>query len=208
MTRAEAIRSYEFGGFRLDPSRRLLFGRDGEAIALKPKVFDTLLHFVEHAGQLVNKEELMRAVWGDVVVEENSLNQHVSALRHVFDETPGENRFIVTIPGRGYRFVATVRGLAPGPGESDGACNGGPRAGEWWPQQALELARNGAPKEPFYLTGQAGGKTFSIHAQGERVFLTRAGEPRQEIDESGPVSHRHARILIGSCAAQLKSSSG
>ncbi len=53
-------------------------------------------------------------------------------------------------------------------------------------KNALELARNGAPKEPFYLTGQAGGRSFAVHAQGERVYLTRDGEPRQEIDLSAP----------------------
>ncbi len=53
-------------------------------------------------------------------------------------------------------------------------------------KNALELARNGAPKEPFCLTGQAGGRSFAVHAQGERVYLTRDGEPRQEIDLNAP----------------------
>jgi DNA-binding winged helix-turn-helix (wHTH) protein len=86
----------------------LLFGADGQAIPLKPKVFDTLLYFVEHAGELLDKFALMRAVWGNVIVEENSLNQNISALRQAFGEKPGENRFIVTVPGRGYSFVSTL----------------------------------------------------------------------------------------------------
>ena len=114
----EGARLFEFGGFRLDPARRLLVGRGGEPILLKPKVFDTLLYLVEHTGQLLDKAVLMKGVWGDVIVEENSLNQHISLLRRVFGESPGDNSFIVTVPGRGYRFVATVRTLTPAPKES------------------------------------------------------------------------------------------
>jgi DNA-binding winged helix-turn-helix (wHTH) protein/Tol biopolymer transport system component len=108
MTQLETTLVYDFGGFRLDPRRRLLSGADGELISLKPKVFDTLLYFVEHAGELLDKRVLMQALWGDVIVEENSLNQLISTLRRVLGENPGENRFIVTVPGRGYRFVANV----------------------------------------------------------------------------------------------------
>ena len=66
--------AYEFGEFRVDATQRLLRSRvDGEPIALTPKVFETLLYLVEHAGQLVEKATLMRAVWPNVVVEENNL---------------------------------------------------------------------------------------------------------------------------------------
>lgn len=104
----DPIVSYEFGEFRLDASRRLLLGTNGERVALKPKVFDTLLHFVRNQGQLLEKSALIQAVWQNVVVDENGLNQHVSTLRRVLGERPGENRFIATIPGRGYCFVAEV----------------------------------------------------------------------------------------------------
>ena len=100
---------FAFEGFCLDPTRQLLLGPDGRPVPLKPKVFDTLAVLVRHPGELLDKGALMRAVWGDIVVEENSLNQHISALRQVFGETPGENRFIMTVPGRGYRFVAAVQ---------------------------------------------------------------------------------------------------
>jgi DNA-binding winged helix-turn-helix (wHTH) protein/TolB-like protein/tetratricopeptide (TPR) repeat protein len=99
---------YEFDGYRLDARKRLLT-LDGESIALMPKAFETLLFFVKHAGQTIEKDEILRAVWPDTVVEENNLTQNVSALRRVFGEKPGEHRYIVTIPGRGYRFVANVR---------------------------------------------------------------------------------------------------
>jgi TolB-like protein/DNA-binding winged helix-turn-helix (wHTH) protein len=108
---------YRFSGFSVDPVRRLLFGPDGQPIAIKPRVFDTLLYLVEHRGELLEKQALLDAIWPNVVVEENNLNQAISTLRRVFGETRGENSFIVTEPGRGYRFVApveTVAGGAPG----------------------------------------------------------------------------------------------
>jgi DNA-binding winged helix-turn-helix (wHTH) protein len=100
---------YEFGGYRLDPQRRVLLGRDDSLVRLKPKAFDTLLYLVERAGEVLDKSTLLAGVWPNVVVEENNLNKNVSELRRVFGETPGEHRFIVTEPGRGYRFVADVR---------------------------------------------------------------------------------------------------
>ena len=103
--------AYRFNGFRVDPVRRLLFGADGEPIPLKPKVFDTLLYLVERPGELVDKQALLEAVWPHVVVEENNLNKAISTLRQVFGETRDEHRFIVTEPGRGYRFVASVEAV-------------------------------------------------------------------------------------------------
>jgi TolB-like protein len=101
---------YEFNDFRLDPQQRLLLTRaGGRPIPLAPKVFETLLYFVERRGELLDKPTLMKAIWPNIVVEENSLNQNISALRRALGESPGEHRFIVTEPGRGYRFVADVR---------------------------------------------------------------------------------------------------
>ena len=79
---------YEFGDFRVDTVKRLLLGRDGEAIPLTPKVFDALLYLLEHQGAVLDKDELMRALWPHTVVEENNLNQSISALRRVRRE-PG-----------------------------------------------------------------------------------------------------------------------
>ena len=106
---------FEFGEFRLEsPTRRLL--RAGEPVALTPKVFDTLLYLVEHRGTTLTKDELLTALWPDVVVEENNLGQNISKLRSVLGETRGENRYIATIPGHGYRFVAPVTVIT---GEAD-----------------------------------------------------------------------------------------
>src|SRR5437764_1931083 len=100
---------YEFGDFRLDTSKRLLLRGRGEVVPLTPKVFDTLLYLVERGGAVVDKDELMRVIWPDTVVEENNLNQNSSALRPALGESRGEHRYILTVPGRGYRFVADVK---------------------------------------------------------------------------------------------------
>ena len=98
----------EFGSFRIDPaSRRLL--RDAEVVPIKSKVFDTLLLLVESAGRVVTKDQLMQAIWPDTVVEENNLTQNIYTLRKVLGERPDEHRYIVTVPGQGYRFVADLR---------------------------------------------------------------------------------------------------
>ena len=100
---------YEFGDFRVDAAKRLLRDRHGETIPLMPKAFDTLLYLVEHNGKVIEKAELMSAIWADTIVEENNLTQNISILRRVLGEKHGENRFIATVPGHGYKFVAEVR---------------------------------------------------------------------------------------------------
>ncbi len=97
--------SYEFGRFRLKVAERLLL-RDGELIPLTPKVFDILVTLVEHGGQVVSKDELMKRVWPNTFVEEGNLTQNISLLRKALGETPGGAQFIETVPRRGYRFVA------------------------------------------------------------------------------------------------------
>jgi len=108
---------YEFGDFRFHaPQRRLTSRSDGRPIELNPKAIDTLHFLLQHPGELLDKSTLIAAVWPNVVVEENNLNQVVSALRRALGDGSGGRRFIVTVPGRGYQFVASVRevrGVAP-----------------------------------------------------------------------------------------------
>jgi TolB-like protein len=103
--------AYEFGDFRLDPVERVL-SRHGIPVPLTPRVFDTLLYFVRHHGRVLEKDELMREIWPDAIVEDNNLTQNVSTLRQALGERGAGRRYIVTIPGRGYRFAAHVRGPA------------------------------------------------------------------------------------------------
>jgi TolB-like protein/DNA-binding winged helix-turn-helix (wHTH) protein/tetratricopeptide (TPR) repeat protein len=101
---------YEFGDFELDAQRRVLTSRaDGQQQQVTGRVFDTLLYLVERPGQLLDKRALMEALWPNVVVEEGNLTQTIHTLRKVLGERPGEHRYIVTIAGRGYRFVADVK---------------------------------------------------------------------------------------------------
>lgn len=101
---------YEFGDFELDAQRRVLVSRaDGQQVDIIGRVLEALVYFVERPGQLVDKKALIEALWPHVVVEEGNLTQTIHTLRRVLGEKPGEHRYIATVPGRGYRFVADVR---------------------------------------------------------------------------------------------------
>jgi TolB-like protein len=121
---------YQVGEFHIDTRRRLLLSaREGTPIPLAHKVFEALLYLVEHRGELLEKATLMNALWPDAVVEENNLNQVITTLRRVLGERRGEHRFIVTVPGQGYRFVANVeiRSAMPETPETPSASTAGTR---------------------------------------------------------------------------------
>ncbi|HTT33969.1 MAG TPA: tetratricopeptide repeat protein [Methylomirabilota bacterium] len=104
-------RQYWFGEFRLDADQRALFRKD-ELVSLTPKALETLLFLVERHGRIVDKKELMEAVWPDTFVEEVSLARNVSVLRKILSENEEGQSYIETIPKRGYRFVAPMRNEA------------------------------------------------------------------------------------------------
>ena len=99
---------YQFGPFRLDPIKRRLM-RAEEVLRLTPKAFDLLVVLVEEQGRTVEKDELLERVWAGTIVEENNLNQNITALRKLLGDSRQESQYIATIPGVGYRFVAEVR---------------------------------------------------------------------------------------------------
>ena len=101
---SRANRLYEFGPFRLDMNERVLL-RDGQVAPLTPKAFDTLVVLVQNNGHVLEKEELLKAVWPDTFVEEATLAQNIFTLRKVLGKEPS---YIETIPKRGYRFTANV----------------------------------------------------------------------------------------------------
>ena len=115
---------YQFGPFSLDPVKRRLL-RDGEVVKLTPKAFETLVALVEQRGRTIEKDELLKKVWAGTVVEENNLNQSITALRKSLGDSRQESQYIATIPGVGYRFVADVQlveeshGAEPEPIKSD-----------------------------------------------------------------------------------------
>ncbi len=102
---------YEFGQYRLDTGEHLLL-REGQRVSLPPKAFETLVALVERRGRLVEKEELMQAVWPNSFVEEASLTHNVWTLRKTLGSEPGGQSFIETVPKRGYRFTARVLELS------------------------------------------------------------------------------------------------
>jgi DNA-binding winged helix-turn-helix (wHTH) protein/Tol biopolymer transport system component len=103
---------YEFRGFRLDTTLQVLVSPAGDPIPLPSRAFDALRYLVERAGELVDKGALMKAVWPKSIVEENNLSQCILTLRRALGETAGERRFILTVPGRGFKFVAPVSVVA------------------------------------------------------------------------------------------------
>jgi len=100
-------RFYDFSGYRLDPLARLLL-RGDEPVSIPPKAFDVLLILIQNCTRMVEKEELMKAVWPDSFVEEGNLSQNVFILRKALSDGQDGRRYIVTVPGRGYRFDEDV----------------------------------------------------------------------------------------------------
>jgi DNA-binding winged helix-turn-helix (wHTH) protein/tetratricopeptide (TPR) repeat protein len=98
---------YAFGDFCLDPSERLLF-RKGVPLPLTPKVFDALVLLIENAGHLVEKDEFMKRLWPDTFVGDDTLASNISLLRKALGGTANAQDYIVTVPKRGYRFVAAI----------------------------------------------------------------------------------------------------
>jgi len=166
----------EFGGFRLDPGRRLLARIGGEVVSLTDKAFDALVYLVEHAGRLVTKDELLRSLWPATVVEENSLYVVISALRRALKDESGGERLIATVAGRGYQFVGDVRPAAA------------PASG---PAPQLEALPAGAPL-PAQPTGKRSWSLPAVLAAigvlAIAVFVVvknQRGEPAR--DHSGPL---------------------
>jgi TolB-like protein/DNA-binding winged helix-turn-helix (wHTH) protein len=117
----QPLRSYLFAGFEVDAARRRIVGPDGAARPVSARAFDVLLYLIENRHRVVGKQELMEAGWPRTVVEDNNLNQAISGLRRALADTREAPRFVLTVPGRGYRFIGDIGGeepVAPASGES------------------------------------------------------------------------------------------
>src|ERR1700675_2652140 len=104
---------YTFGPFRFERDARILL-RDAKIISLTPKVSELLLVLVEKNGQVVTKDELIKAIWPDTFVEESNLTSNISIVRKQLGVHPDGGEYIETIPKRGYRFVAAVTEVQDG----------------------------------------------------------------------------------------------
>jgi DNA-binding winged helix-turn-helix (wHTH) protein/TolB-like protein/Tfp pilus assembly protein PilF len=154
---------YRFGEFELDRLRGVL-KRNGETLALNPKAFDLLLELVVNRGDVVTKDVLLERVWPDQFVEENNLTVQVSALRKVFGEKKGENRFIVTVPGNGYKFV----------GELDDESNG-EIAVENHTIERIVIEENSGPLSPTPRPVGRLGSTWPLFAMATLVVVAIGG---------------------------------
>jgi eukaryotic-like serine/threonine-protein kinase len=103
---------FQFGEFQIDARARTL-RREDEIITLNYRAFDVLVYFAQNPGRALTRDELLKNVWPDTYVDEHSLAQSISVLRRALDEKPGDNSYIVTLPGRGYQFVSAVQVVAP-----------------------------------------------------------------------------------------------
>jgi DNA-binding winged helix-turn-helix (wHTH) protein len=134
------VQDVSFGPFRLSVRRRIL-SRRGAPVALTGRAFDLLTALVDSSAPVVTKDELMRRVWGAIVVEENNLHVQIAAIRRALGA--GE-RYIVTIHGRGYRFVGDLR-----PASDEAKLAGSPDLSRSWaPAAGREPTRRGAPLGP------------------------------------------------------------
>ena len=120
---------FQFGEFQIDARARTL-RRKTAIVTLNVRSYDVLLYFVQNSGRVITRDELLKNVWPDTHVDEHSLAQSISVLRRALEEKPGDNSYIVTLPGRGYQFVAPVQvgvleRLAIVPGADAGSGSGG-----------------------------------------------------------------------------------
>lgn len=158
--------------------KRLLL-RDDRIIPLTAKAFDTLLVLLSHSGQDISKDELMEKVWPGVVVEENNLTQNISLLRKALGDSKSEHRYIVTIPGRGYRFVESVKKVFEAEpehdaveGQKDGeiiSANGGKAA----PEQRRESTISGPVEEASFPSSPRSQVSASRRPASRRIFSSR-----------------------------------
>src|SRR4029077_18617941 len=112
MLRVPTGASWEFDRFTLLQEMRLLVS-DGTPVPLTSKAFDTLVLLVDNRDRVVTKDELLGAVWPDVIVEEGNLTQQIFLIRRALGDTAQQPQYILTVPGHGYRFTARVKEIVP-----------------------------------------------------------------------------------------------
>jgi DNA-binding winged helix-turn-helix (wHTH) protein/dipeptidyl aminopeptidase/acylaminoacyl peptidase len=181
LTVTGAVDDYCFADYKLDTRLRRLYRRD-ELVPLTPKVFDTLLALVERAGRVVEKDELMRVVWGDTVVGDETLAQNISTLRRVLGDHADRPEFIATVPRYGYRFIAAVTHAVPSPvdaASTDVARQPPPLPrrrviGRWAPIAALAvaIAIGWWARGPLRSVPQRAAIEFTVFEPAEWAFST------------------------------------
>ena len=180
---------YEFADFRLDPAENLLL-RNGEAISMKPKAFSALVLLVENHGNLVEKSELMNRIWGDSFVEESAVSKCIWSIRAALGDGSKDQKFIQTVPKRGYRFVSEVAISQSKNGD-----------------HAIEASAGAFDHEhPKFV---AGSNVLPIHSRSNAGHLNLASETIAATERfvSYPVSDPHEALHIVPASNPLRRSS-
>jgi TolB-like protein/DNA-binding winged helix-turn-helix (wHTH) protein len=199
---------YAFGPFRLDPLRHVLL-RDGDPVSMPPRLFATLLYLVTHAGRVVEREELQRAIWGGRVVDESNLKQTIFSLRKILHTGSTADRFIVTAPTRGYLFAAPVSLETPPSGIPPATASSPAR-----PRAALAaalLAGALAAAAIAWRASQPPATTTAIAAPSHSIavlaFANLSGDPAQKYFSDGIADELIASLSrIGAIRVAARSS--
>lgn len=159
---------FAFGAFQLDPGNARL-SRGSETIPLTPKAFDALRYLAGHPDQLVTKDELLKAVWPDVIVGDASVKVCIREIRKALDDDAQQPKYIETVHRRGYRFIAKPGAVLPGPKQESAAILVGRDEELGWLLERFAKAAGGA-RQTVFVTGRPGsGKTALIDALMNRV---------------------------------------
>ena len=176
---------YEFGPFSLNAGKRLL-SRNGEPVPLAPKVLETLLVLIENRDRVLSKDELLKQVWGDTIIEEGGLTRNVSVLRKALGEKPEDHQFVMTVPALGYQFVAEVR-------ERWGT--GVPSDPHGLPDQEQERPWSGLPAGRWLLLGAAALSLVALTYALRPVRATDLRRPLPSVDAAAYDAVLRARYL-------------
>ncbi|HJQ23685.1 MAG TPA: winged helix-turn-helix domain-containing protein [Blastocatellia bacterium] len=176
---------YEFGPFRLDVTKQRL-SRDGVPVPLTAKLFQTLLALIESNGELIEKETLIERVWPDRFVEEGNLTQNISVLRRLLGESPEARDYIVTVPRRGYRFVAEVKKITKAAAPTD------EKMTATKPAAALSSAAPSVAVLPFKLLASDGDDYLGLGLAD--ALITRLSNVRQIIVRPTSAVLKYAQV--------------
>jgi DNA-binding winged helix-turn-helix (wHTH) protein/TolB-like protein len=205
-----ARRGYRFAGFGLERQKRRLLAPDGTAVPLSARAYDVLLHLVENRQRVVGKDELLKAVWPSTIVEENNLTQAIAALRRALGDSRESPRFIVTVPGRGYQFIADAEVIEATEAMASSVQRAAAPEAEPLTAQAAELASTLAQvAEPAMGTAAAALSASPCMAPPASIpAAATAPEPRVGAAESGrsaeaslPVPTQRRTLMLGAAAA-------
>jgi DNA-binding winged helix-turn-helix (wHTH) protein/tetratricopeptide (TPR) repeat protein len=198
---------FEFGPFTLDPLKRVLM-RQGQSVPVPPRAVDVLLALIARHGTLVSKDELLRTVWDDTVVEENNLSVSISALRKALGESTRDHRYIVTLPRRGYSFVAAVSERPADQGRESAPAVARQRSHALiLPFEVIVGDRAAAALQPF-TQAIADGLAAHLGNSQHVAIVTRTGEARSARGEPALVALARRcgadYVLLGSLRFDLK----